>query len=187
VSLWRVWCQRISFHVGGIAAVSVAECSAAGVDAPATTTNTTTGGGTTTRPHRLRPTGVNDAKVKVLATQLSFPYNVITDGTNVYWIDAETGSVGSVSTSSGQRVVYRGGGVGAGFDIAQDATNLYFCLNNSRSGNCENRGTVSVLIAAGRISTVAVVIANGKVYFGNGGSRLVRGRVELSPVTFTPV
>jgi hypothetical protein len=167
-------------------------CSAAGVDAPVTNnTNTTSGGGTNNPSTPSATTGVNDAKVKVLATQLAFPYNVITDGTNVYWIDAETGQVGSVSTSSGATGTYLvGGGVGAGFDIAQDATNLYFVLNNFTLRKvAKTGGAVTTLVAASAgFSPSAVVVANGKLYFGNGGFSIGTGAGSNSgPVTVSPV
>lgn len=162
---------RLRSILGATTVALAAACSSGGetkVTAPVST------GGTTTNP--ITPTattGVNDARVKVLATNLPFPYNVITDGTNVYWIDAETGAVGSVSTSSGATGTYIvGGGVAAGLDIAQDATSIYFTLNNfSLRKVAKTGGTVSVLVNASTgPSPSGVIVVNGRVLFGNYGS-----------------
>ena len=148
-----------------------AGCSAGGGDSSPTPTSP---GGTPSTPAAPAATaGVNDARVKILATSLPFPYNVITDGVNVYWIDAETGAVGSVSTSSGATGTYiAGGGVAAGFDLAQDATNIYFTLNNFSLRKVPKAGgAVTILTNASTgPSPSGVIVVNGRVLFGNYGS-----------------
>ena len=147
-----------------------AGCSAGGGDS--TRTPTSPGGTPSTPAAPAATAGVNDARVKILATSLPFPYNVITDGVNVYWIDAETGAIGSVSTSSGATGVYLASGVAPGFDLAQDATNIYFSLNNFSLRKVPKAGgAVTILTNASTgPSPSGVIVDNGRVLFGNYGS-----------------
>lgn len=143
---------------------------------------TGTGGGSGGGVGGTGTTGVNDAQVKVLATGLRFPYNTVVDATNVYWNDAETGAISSVPIAGGSATALVPAGAAAGIDLAQDATNIYFTLNNftlrrvaktggaaatltdsnTRYPGCS--GTLCGLIPSG------VIVSGGKVIFGNSTS-----------------
>jgi hypothetical protein len=153
----------------GLLSVAAACAGAGGTNS--TVTSPGGGGGTTpTPPPPTATAGINDAKVKVLSSNLIFPFNVLVDATNVYWNDASTGAVGAAPISGTSSATFLvAAGTAAGIDIAQDATNIYYTLNNFTMRKVPKAGGASTLLisnASGNPSPSGLVVAGGKVIFG---------------------
>ena len=144
------------------------------------------GGGTPTGT-----TGVNDSKLKILATNLDSPYNVVVDASNVYWNDAQTDAIGAVpiNGSAAATFIVAAGGA-TGIDLAQDPVNIYFTSNDfslrrvAKTGGIVTPLTTSSTQIAGcsgslcSISPSGLLVSGTRVIFGNA-SRGVSGSGNL--------
>ena len=148
------------------------------------TTGGTGGGGTPSGT-----TGVNDSKLKILATNLGSPYNVVVDANKVYWNDAQTDAIGAVpidgSAAATVIVAASSSGSATGIDLALDPVNIYFTSSDfSLRRVAKTGGGVTSLTTSSTqnancsgslcsISPTGLLVSGTRVIFGNasrGGS-----------------
>jgi hypothetical protein len=136
-------------------------------------------------------TGVNDSQLKILATNLGSPYNVLVDANNVYWNDAQTDAIGAVPIDGSAAATFIvASGSATGVDLAQDPVNIYFTSSDfSLRRVAKTGGTVTPLSTSSTqntgcngslcsISPTGLLVSGTRVIFGNA-SRGVSGSGNL--------
>ena len=179
------------WHTALLATLILAGCSgdSTGVVAtagPGAGGGTTGGGSGTPQTPPQGTTGVNDSKLKILATNLGSPFNVVVDANNVYWNDAQTGAIGAVRIdgSAAAKLIVAADSA-TGIDLALDPVNVYFTSSDfslrrvAKTGGVVTSLTTSSTQIAGCsgslcfISPTGILVSGTRVIFGNasrGGS-----------------
>ena len=125
-------------------------------------------------------TGVNDSKLKILATNLSSPYNVVVDTNTVYWNDAQTDAIGAVPIDASAAATFIvAAGSAKGIDLAADPVNIYFTSSDFSLRRVAKKGGVVTALTTSStqiascsgslcsISPTTLFVSGTRVVFGN--------------------